>query len=105
MITMISKVIHLQESTLFDYILGSVREMSIDIEQTFYQICKSANKADWYVLGADIALLGEDKNLLVETLVAQGLIEETEYLGQHYLKCRITEKGQKLFQSREEERQ
>lgn len=76
-----------------------------DIEQTFYQICKSANKADWQVLGADITLLGEDKKQLVEALADEGLIEETEYLGQHYLKCHITEKGQKLFQSREEERQ
>ena len=79
--------------------------MSIDIEQTFYQICESANKTDWYVLGADITFLGEKKKQLVETLVAEGLIEETKYIGQHYLKCHITEKGQKLFQSREEERQ
>lgn len=78
--------------------------MPIDIEQAFFQICESANKADWFVLGADIALLGEDKKQLVEALVDEGLIEETKYIGQHYLQCHITEKGQKLFQSKEEER-
>lgn len=78
--------------------------MFIDIENIFYQICESANKSDWYVLGANIALHGEDKKKIVEALIDEGLIEEPKYVGQHYLQCHITEKGQKLFQCREDER-